>query len=275
LSIAAEPLTHSLLAGLPDIRHGFFTRRGGVSTGIYESLNCGLGSSDDRAAILENRARVTAALGIPAGRLATPHQIHSPDAVVVETAWEPGKGPKADAVVTRTAGIALGVGSADCGPTLFADAAAGVIGASHSGWRGALSGVLEATIAAMEGLGAKRERIVAVLGPTISKKNYEVGGEFVAAFENADPQNARFFAPATRPGHMMFDLPGYIIARLGAAGVTAADMGLCTYADPERFFSYRRTTHRGEPDYGRLISAIALAPARDLTPTLDPHSRSD
>jgi YfiH family protein len=258
LPTAAEPLTHPLLAAFPSIRHGFFTRRGGVSTGIYASLNCGLGSSDDRAAILENRARVTAALGIPAGRLATPHQIHSPDAVVVDTVWEPGKGPKADAVVTRIPGIALGVGSADCGPTLFADGEAGVIGASHSGWRGALSGVLEATVAAMEGLGAKRERIVAVLGPTISRANYEVGAEFVAAFEKADQRNMRFFSPATRPGHMMFDLPAYVVARLNAAGVTAADMALCTYADPERFFSYRRTTHRGEPDYGRLLSAIAI-----------------
>lgn len=255
-----RPLTHPLLASHPRLRHGFFTRQGGVSGGIYASLNCGLGSADERDAVLENRARVAAALGVASGRLATPHQVHSPDAVVVETVWEPGKGPKADAVVTSRPGIALGVGSADCGPTLYADGAAGVIGASHSGWRGALSGVLESTIAAMERLGARRERIVAVLGPTISGANYEVGPDLIAAFATADPANARFFRAGTREDRMMFDLPAYIVARLAVAGVAAvADIGLCTYADADRFFSYRRTTHRGEADYGRLLSAIAIA----------------
>jgi YfiH family protein len=255
----SNPITHPLLSALPGIRAGFFTREGGVSTGIYRSLNCGTGSNDERAAVLENRARVTAALGVPADRLATPYQVHGIETAHVTEVWEPGKGPKADAVVTDRPGIAIGVGSADCGPTLFADAEAGVIGASHSGWRGALTGILESTIEAMEKLGAKRERIVAVLGPTISQPNYEVGPEFLETFTAADPDNAAWFLPSTRPGHAQFDLPGYIVARLGRAGVSAAWTGFCTYADEQRFFSYRRGTHRGEADYGRLLSAIALA----------------
>lgn len=254
----SNQLTHPLLSALPGIRYGFFTREGGVSTGIYRSLNCGTGSKDDRAAVMANRARVTAALGVPADKLATPYQVHGTDAVHVTEVWAPGMGPKADAVVTDRPGIALGVGSADCGPTLFADAEAGIIGASHSGWRGALTGVLESAIGAMERLGAKRERIVAVLGPTISQPNYEVGPEFLEKFTEADAANATYFLPSTRPGHAQFDLPGYIIARLAAAGVTAAWIGCCTYAEEERFFSYRRGAHRGEPDYGRLLSAIAL-----------------
>ncbi len=252
-----RPITHDLLA-LPGIRHGFFTRNGGVSTGLYASLNCGVGSADDRAAVLENRARAAVAIGARPERLATPYQIHSDIAVAVAEVWDPGKGPKADAVVTDRPGIALGVGSADCGPTLFADRTAGVIGAAHSGWRGAVGGVLESTVVAMERLGASRERIVAILGPTISAANYEVGPDLVGAFEKAHPDNARFFRPAVRAGHHMFDLPAYIVSRLQAAGVTAADTGLCTYADAERFFSYRRTTHRQEPDYGRLLSAIVI-----------------
>jgi YfiH family protein len=248
---------HPLLA-LPGVRHGFFTREGGASSGLYASLNCGVGSNDERALVLENRARVTHALGVRPERLATPYQIHSDVTITVSEVWEPGKGPKADAVVTDRPGIAIGVGSADCGPILFTDAKASVVGAAHSGWRGAVGGILESAIRAMEGLGAKREDIVAVLGPTISGRNYEVGPDLVAAFEKADSDNVRFFTPAARPGHHMFDLPAYIVSRLKAAGVTAADIGLCTYADPARFFSYRRTTHRGEADYGRLLSAIAL-----------------
>jgi YfiH family protein len=255
----SNQLTHPLLSALPGIRYGFFTRQGGVSTGIYDSLNCGTGSKDDHAAVLQNRARVTAVLGIAPERLATPYQVHGIEAAHVTEVWEPGKGPKADAVVTDRPGIALGVGSADCGPTLFADAEAGIIGASHSGWRGALSGVLESTIAAMEKLGARRERIVAVLGPTISQPNYEVGPEFIEKFIEADSANDKYFLPSTRAGHSQFDLPGFVVARLTAAGVKAAWIGLCTYADEERFFSYRRGTHRGEADYGRLISAISLA----------------
>jgi purine-nucleoside/S-methyl-5'-thioadenosine phosphorylase / adenosine deaminase len=250
-------LTHALLA-LPGIRHGFFTRQGGVSEGIYASLNCGTGSKDDRAHVLENRARVTRVLGIDAAHLATPHQVHGTDTVVVETVWNPGEGPKADAVVTRIPGLAVAVGAADCGPVLFADAEARIVAAAHAGWRGALAGILESAIAAMEGFGARRERIVAVLGPSISQANYEVGPELIAQFTADDPDNQRFFRPSDRPGHALFDLPAYTVARLRKAGVTAEALGLCTYAEPERFYSYRRATHRGELDYGRLISAISL-----------------
>ena len=253
-------LTSDALSALPSIRHGFFTREGGVSDGIYASLNCGVGSLDDRAAVNENRARVTAALGVDPGRLATPHQVHSDVAVIVDAPWQTGAGPKADAVVTARPGLAVGVGTADCGPVLFADGEAGVVGAAHSGWKGAFTGILEATIDAMESLGARRERIVAVLGPTISRAAYEVGPEFRARFLNADAANARYFEPSTREEHHLFDLPAYIGARLGASGISRfEDLALCTYADEARFFSYRRTTHRGEPDYGRLLHAIAIA----------------
>lgn len=252
-------ITADALSALPGIRHGFFTRRGGVSDGIYASLNCGVGSADDRAHVAENRARVTADLGVAPGRLATPYQIHSPDVVIVDEVWPTGEGPKADAVVTKRSGIAIGVGTADCGPVLFADGEAGVIGAAHAGWKGAFTGVLEATIDAMESLGARRERIVAVLGPTISKSAYEVGPEFRARFLAASEVNAAYFTPSNRAGHHQFDLPAYIGTRLRAAAIgTAGDLALCTYADPDRFFSYRRTTHAGEPDYGRLLHAISL-----------------
>jgi hypothetical protein len=257
-SVKPRPLTHGLLDALSGIRYGFFTREGGVSSSIYKSLNCGTGSKDDRGFVFKNRARAARALGVPHDRLATPHQVHSAIAVVVDKVWETGKGPQADAVVTNRPGIAVGVGTADCGPVLFADTAARVVGAAHAGWRGALAGVLEATVVAMEGLGADRDRIVAVLGPTISRRNYEVGTELVETFEKADPAYARFFHPGTREGHAMFDLPGFIVARLLASGVLGADTGHCTYADEERFFSYRRATHRGEADYGRLLSAITL-----------------
>lgn len=253
-------ITHPALAALPQIRHGFFTRQGGVSTGIYASLNCGLGSDDRREDVLRNRARASAALGTVADRLATPYQVHSAEAVTVSEAWEAGRGPKADAVVTDRPGIALGVGSADCGPTLLADAEAGVIAAAHSGWRGALAGILESTVAAMQRLGARPKRVVAVLGPTISQPNYEVGPELRQHFVEADPANADFFVPAARPQHHLFDLPGFIVMRLSAAGVAAQSIALCTYADADRFFSYRRATHCGERDYGRLLSAITLAP---------------
>jgi hypothetical protein len=245
---------------LPGIRHAFFTRIGGVSSGIYEGLNTGIGSRDGRDLVLENRARAARHLGAAPERLATPHQVHSPDALVVHAVWEPGHGPKVDALVTDRPGIAVGVGSADCGPVLFADAEAGVVGAAHAGWKGAFTGVLESTVEAMEQLGAERGRIVAVLGPTISASAYEVGPEFVARFAEADADNARFFRPSEREGHAYFDLPAYILARLTRAGIgTAADLGLCTYGDEARFYSYRRATHRGEPDYGRLLSAIVLA----------------
>jgi YfiH family protein len=244
---------------LSGVAHAFFTRAGGVSSGLYRGLNTGIGSRDERTAVLQNRARAAAHLGVAPDRLATPYQVHGADAVVVEQAWGPGLGPRADAVVTNRPAIALGVGTADCGPVLMADAAAGVIAAAHAGWRGALGGILESTLAAMEQLGARREGIVAVLGPTISAAAYEVGPEFAPRFLDADAENARFFHASDRDGHALFDLPAYIVARLAAAGVgTIVDLGLCTYSDEARFYSFRRATHRGEDDYGRNLSAIAL-----------------
>lgn len=243
----------------PHIRHAFFTRDGGVSDGIYQSLNGGIGSKDKPENVRENRARMAAALGVAPTHLVSCYQIHSPDVIVAQTPWTRENSPRADAIVTRVAGLAIGVGTADCGPILFADGEAGVIGATHAGWKGALTGVAEATVDAMETLGAKRARIRAAIGPLIRQANYEVGQEFVERFTAADQANARFFAPSSRSGHAMFDLPGFIRARLERAGIGGVeDLGLCTYADPARFFSYRRTTHRGEPDYGRHINAIAL-----------------
>ena len=254
LPIEAPALT------LPGIAHGFFTREGGVSTGIYRGLNTGIGSKDERQLVLENRTRAARHLGASPENLATPYQVHGTDAVVVEEVWGPGLGPKADAVVSTKPGIAVGVGAADCGPVLFADPKARVVAAAHAGWKGAISGVLESTIAKMEELGAKRPNIVAVLGPTISASAYEVGPEFSARFVEAEERNARFFRASERAGHSMFDLPAFIVARLQAAGVgNAMSVGPCTYADEQRFYSYRRATHRGESDYGRLLSAIMLS----------------
>jgi YfiH family protein len=248
------------LAALGGIRHAFFTRAGGVSQGIYASLNGGVGSNDDRANVAENRARMAAALGVGREALLSAYQVHSADVVVAETPWTPEARPRVDAIVTRVPGLAISVSTADCGPVLLADADARVIGAAHAGWRGALAGVTDATIAAMERLGASRSRIVAALGPMISQPNYEVGAELVERFRAADAGNARFFRPAARPGHALFDLPGYVAARLAAARIgRIEDLAACTYADPARFYSFRRTTHRGEPDYGRHINAIALA----------------
>jgi polyphenol oxidase len=246
---------------LPKIRHAFFTRDGGVSHGIYASLNGGLGSLDDPANVRENRRRMSECLGLSADALVSVHQIHSADAILVERPWSRNDRPRADGMVTKTPGLALGITTADCGPVLFADSDAKVIGAAHAGWRGALGGIGEATLEAMENLGAERGRTVAVLGPMIRQDAYEVGPELVAGFRGADPDNDRFFRPARRDGHSMFDLPGYLGARLRAAGIgKVVDLGLCTYAEENRFYSYRRATHRGEPDYGRLISAIALTP---------------
>jgi YfiH family protein len=249
-----EILTSELLAG---VRHGFFTRRGGASSGIYAGLNCGPGSGDQGTVVAVNRARVAEAMGVAPGRLLSLHQIHS--TIVVEA---PAEGwverPRADSAVTTSRGIALSVLTADCAPVLFADPQAGVIGAAHAGWRGALDGVLEATIEAMERLGARRERIAAAVGPTISQRAYEVGPEFFERFSDADRDHGRFFVNG-RGSQYQFDLPGFVLHRLREAGVEAAEwIGRCTYSDPERFFSYRRTTHAGEPDYGRLISVIAL-----------------
>jgi YfiH family protein len=254
-----EPISAPLLDRFVPhgVRHGFFTRRGGVSKGLYAGLNTGVGSDDDKAAVTENRRRVAAWLGAAPDRLVTLHQVHSPDAIIVREPFA-GDRPKADAMVTDRPGLMLGVLAADCGPILFADGEAGVIGAAHAGWKGAFTGVLEATIEAMEGLGAQRERITAVLGPSISADNYEVGPEFVARFIETDGANTAYFVPSARDGHAMFDLNRYTVDRLARAGVDAAMVGLCTYADEDRFYSYRRATHRAEPDYGRQISAIML-----------------
>ncbi|KPF45517.1 peptidoglycan editing factor PgeF [Rhizobium sp. AAP43] len=253
------PITSNSLSNLKTsgIRHGFFTRQGGVSEGIYRGLNVGVGSNDEREHVVENRRRVAEWFQLGPDRLATAHQVHSPDAVVV-SADHDGTRPKADALVTATPGIILGVLTADCGPILFADPENRVIGAAHAGWKGALDGVLENTIEAMIGLGAKRGSIRATLGPSISRGNYEVGPEFVERFVARDPAYEQFFTPSTTPGHSMFDLPALTVMRLTKARVAADCLGLCTYADPETFYSYRRTTHAGEPDYGRQISAIAM-----------------
>jgi polyphenol oxidase len=248
------------LAALPGIAHAFFTRQGGVSEGIYASLNGGTGSSDQSDAVAENRRRMAEQLGVTPERLLGLYQIHSADIVVADGPWPSGERPKADGFVTRTPGLALGVASADCGPLLFADAQARVIGAAHSGWKGAIGGVAEATIAAMEKLGASRQNIVAVLGPTIGRDAYEVGPEFVNHFAEAGVDVPRFFRLSKRPAHAMFDLPAFITSRLEACGIGKVEvLDLCTYTHEDMFYSYRRTTHRGEPDYGRLISGIALA----------------
>lgn len=239
------------------VRHGFFTRRGGVSRGIYRGLNTGVGSSDLPAHVTENRRRVAAWFNRDDDALLTLYQVHSADALVVR-APHAGDRPKADAMVTDRPGLVLGVLAADCGPVLFADGEAGVVGAAHAGWKGALTGVLEATIEAMEGIGATRDNIVAVLGPSISAAAYEVGPEFVARFTAADPANEAYFGPSERAGHAMFDLNRYTVDRLARSGVQASMIGRCTYADEDDFYSYRRTTHREEPDYGRQISAISL-----------------
>ena len=241
------------------IRHGFFTRDGGISGGIFASLNCGFGSGDDESKVAENRRRVAQALGQSPDRLVTSYQFHSAEAVAVERPWRRDDRPRADAMATRTPGIALGILTADCAPVLFADPDARVIGAAHAGWRGALTGVIEATVAAMEELGANRRQIRAAIGPMIRHANYEVGPDLIARFAAEDRASNRFFSPAARDGHALFDLSGYVAARLERAGVgQIEDLGLCTYADPDRFFSYRRATHRAEPDYGRHINAIAL-----------------
>jgi polyphenol oxidase len=245
---------------LKNIRHGFFTRQGGVSCGLYASLNGGIGSQDSAADVAENRARMAAALGVKPHSLLTAYQIHSPQTVIVETAWTPQERPRADGIVTCTPGLAIGVTTADCGPILLADPAAGVIGAAHAGWRGALTGIVEATVAAMEQLGAERSRIHAALGPMIRQRNYEVGADLIARFAAEDSDSRRFFAPAPREGHALFDLPGFIGMRLARAGVQQfEDLELCTYADPARFFSFRRSSHQAEADYGRHVNAIALA----------------
>ena len=244
---------------LPGISHGFFNRSGGHSTGIFASLNCGFGSGDDPDLVQMNRESVARALGVGAANLITAHQVHSAEAIEVVTAWTRDNRPKVDGMVTKVKGIALGVLTADCGPVLFADAGAGVVGACHAGWRGALTGITDATLAAMEKLGAVRARTVAVLGPTISKSAYEVGPEFPKPFLEQDAAHAKYFTPSVKQGHFMFDLPSFLFDRLKREGAgQVRNLDLCTYSDEARFYSYRRSTHRGEQDYGRLISAIAL-----------------
>ena len=246
------------LQAIKGIQHGFFTREGGSSDGVYASLNTGLGSDDDRETVLSNRGKIAEVLG--AETLVTPYQHHSADAVVLRAPWSWQDPPKADATVTQTRKVAIAINTADCTPVLFASGNGDIVGAAHAGWKGAVGGVLESTVMQMEALGAERGDIFAVIGPTISWANYEVGPEFQQRFVDEDEGYDRFFAPSTRDGHYMFDLPGFVAMRLeqlSLAGVE--DLGICTYADEARFFSYRRTTHRGEPDYGRQLSAIMIA----------------
>ncbi len=241
---------------LTPIRHGFFTRRGGASSGVFAGLNCGVGSTDQSEIVKINRARVADAMGVSVDCLSGVHQVHSADVITVTEPLQ--EKPQADALVTRTPGLALTVLTADCQPVLFADAKAGVIGAAHAGWRGALDGVLSATVDAMVTLGAKPDNISAVIGPTISQSAYEVGPEFIDAFLAEDPEFSRYFAQGNGD-RMQFDLPGFGLNRLRGAGVGHAEWTRhCTYSDPDRFYSYRRTTHAKEADYGRLIAAIVL-----------------
>lgn len=246
-------------AALGEVPHGFLGRRGGVSTGATASLDLGRrGAETIGPDLAENRRRAVAAV-VPGADLRTVWQVHSADVVAVEDAWDEDARPRADAMVTDRPGIAIGILTADCAPVLFADRAAGVVGAAHAGWKGALGGVADATIAAMEARGADRSRIAAAVGPCIARGSYEVDEGFLARFCAADPENERFFAPAARADHHRFDLEAYVTARLAAAGVGRVEaLGLDTYADDARFYSYRRATHRGEPDYGRQIALIGL-----------------
>jgi polyphenol oxidase len=250
-------LSSALLDGLPGVRHAFFTRKGGISTGVYESLNVGSGSNDAPDAVAENRALATAALGASPDHLLTCYQIHSGVAVTVEAAW--AERPRADAVVSRTPGLMLGALAADCAPVLLADPEARVVAAAHAGWRGALGGVVQATVEAMERLGARPGRMLAAVGPCIGPASYEVGLEFLGAFQAQAPGSERFFAAGARPDKRQFDLPGFVLDRLATAGVGRAEwVGRDTYAEPDLFFSNRRAVHRQETDYGRLLSAIML-----------------
>ncbi|MEC7965151.1 MAG: peptidoglycan editing factor PgeF [Pseudomonadota bacterium] len=248
-----EILTSDLLA---PVRHGFFTRKGGASSGIFEGLNCGQGSSDQAEIVEINRSRVADAMEVALPDLVTLHQVHSAEVAVVDAPLTDR--PKADAIVTKTPGLALGILTADCQPVLFADHTAGVIGAAHAGWRGAVAGVLDNTIAAMEELGAKRDRIHAVIGPCISQRAYEVGPELLDDFMAEDATNSRFFAQGSGDRYQ-FDLPAFGLHKLRTAGIAQAEWSRhCTYSDPDRFYSYRLSTHEGQADYGRLISCIRL-----------------
>lgn len=246
---------------LPGVRHGFLTRVGGASEGVYAGLNCGRGSNDDRAAVEENRRRAAAYANVLPERLLSVYQVHSNRAVAVDAPFSPQDAPQADAMATATPGVGLGILTADCAPVLLADADAGVIGAAHAGWGGAIGGVLEAVVGKMVDLGARAEKISAAVGPTISQRNYEVGPEFVDRFLDEDPENQRFFAGAARADRAMFDLPGYCMRQLRDLGAQAEWTGHCTYEDEARFYSFRRATHRRESDYGRMLSVIVLADA--------------
>jgi hypothetical protein len=247
------------LQNLPGIRHSFLTRRGGVSQGIYDSLNCGFGSKDDSAAVAENRARALRNAGLAPDTLVTAYQVHSAQVAVVDHVWPEGDKPRVDALVSKTPGVSLGILTADCVPVLFADPEAGVIGAAHAGWKGAIGGVLQETVAAMEKLGAQQERIQAGIGPAIAQKSYEVGPEFTQPFIARDPANGRFFTASTRCRHFMFDLQGFVEQELGSLGLGGvARAGNDTCAEADDFFSYRRTTLQKAPDYGRQISIIGL-----------------
>lgn len=252
-------ITLDHLAAQDGLRHGFFTRADGVSTGILAGMNCGYGSDDDPARVTANRARAMARLGLPADALTTVHQVHSPDVVTVTAPFPHAAAPKADALVTDRPGIALGILTADCVPVLFHDPQACVIGAAHAGWKGAVTGVLEATIDAMAALGADPARILAGIGPHIGRDSYEVGPEFRDRFLSRDPAHAGLFHPSARAGHWMFDIGAYVQDRLRAAGVTkVAATGLDTLAREDLFFSYRRACLRNEPDYGRGLSALCM-----------------
>ena len=254
-------LTLSLLNDCPAIRHGFFTREGGVSEGLFASLNCGPGSGDNANAVAENRRRALQRLGLAAGALCTLHQCHSANVVLAESPWSIDARPRADAVVTRAKGLALGILTADCAPVLLADPSAGVLGAAHAGWKGALTGVIEAVVEAMTSLGAEPKRILAGVGPAIAQRSYEVGPEFPTLFLEQDDNNAVFFQPGDRAGHSRFDLKGYVCSRLRKTGVGQIAVLPCdTYAESRLFFSYRRACHQGEEDYGRLLSVIGLEP---------------
>ncbi len=255
--MTAEPIFSEALIH-DEINHGFFTRVGGVSSGIYQGLNVGLGSDDDRSDVLENRKRVADQLGANELGLVTPYQVHSADVLLVDERWNQDERPQVDGLVCKTPDIAIGILTADCGPVLFQDTENGVVGACHAGWKGATGGVLENTISAMEVVGAEREHIKAVLGPTISVKNYEVGPEFVARLIGMDSNNQNWLKPSANENHAMFDLPGYIVNRLKAEEVDASWTGHCTYDDEKLFFSYRRKTHRGDADYGRQVAAIKI-----------------
>jgi YfiH family protein len=255
-------LTADNLSRSETISHGFFGRRGGVSEGIYASLNCGPGSNDRRTNVIENRDRVLARLANgEATSLVTLYQIHSAQAVIVEKPWDIGQAPQADAMVTDIPGIALGILTADCAPVLLVDNKARVIGAAHAGWKGAVGGVIASVVDTMESLGARRDRISAAIGPAIGQDNYEVGPEFRTRFVEIDSANARYFSSSPKPEHFQFDLEAYVARRLADSGVgNVESLSTCTYARAEDFFSFRRTTHRGEVDYGRDISAILLRP---------------